>query len=230
MATGILNIFIDFGGVLYKIDIQRTIDAFAGYSELTTDEIINMVGNPIFSEYERGEISTDQFRHRAKEIFQLNCTDEQFDDAWNATLISKIETSEAIINKFKKFGRVFLLSNTNELHLNKFRPECQRLFSLFDGLFFSHELGLSKPDPRIFQLVMEQTGSPVEYSVFIDDTRENTDAAGKLGMYALHLNFGSVSRFLHTVKFRAQECQLYEIRKETSPSACEPFIRQNTRE
>lgn len=208
MNHGILNIFIDFGGVLYNIDIQRTIDAFAGYSELTTDKIINMVGNPIFSEYERGEISTDQFRSRAKEIFQLNCSDDQFDEAWNATLVSKIETAESDIEEFKRFGRVFLLSNTNELHLNQFRPECQRLFSLFDALFFSHELGLSKPDPRIFKLVMDRTGSPSEYCVFIDDIKENVATASKCGMFSLQLDSGRVSRFLHTVKFRAQECQL----------------------
>ncbi len=206
MSSNNFNIFIDFGGVLYGIDINRTIRAFAAYSALPAEKFIEMANNPIFSEYERGLLSTVQFRSRAKELFRLTCSDAQFDDAWNATLISMFDSSVADVKRFKQLGRVFLLSNTNELHLNRFRPECETLFSLFDGLFFSHELGLSKPDHNIFKLAMERTGSAPECSVFIDDTKANTDAAAECGMLSLPCESGGLSSLFHTVKLYAHDC------------------------
>lgn len=209
MAANNLNIFIDFGGVLYEINVRRTIDAMAAFSALDAEALAGMANDSIFSEYERGEIGTSQFRSRAKELFRLECTDGSFEGkfeaAWNSTLVAKYSDAEENVLKLKQFGRIFLLSNTNDLHLSKFRPECARLFSLFDGLFFSHELGLAKPDPRIYEHVLHQTASPAHQSIFIDDIAANVSAAEACGIRSFLVGPGKLSDILHSVQLYAQQ-------------------------
>ncbi|XVQ12299.1 HAD family hydrolase [Spirillospora sp. CA-255316] len=57
---------------------------------------------------------------------------------------------------------------------------------LFDAVVISAEVGLRKPDERIFRHALELVGLPPEQCVFIDDVRHNVDAALAVGMKAVH--------------------------------------------
>lgn len=57
---------------------------------------------------------------------------------------------------------------------------------LFDGVVISGEVGLRKPDPRIYHLALEQVGSPASEAVFVDDAGPNIAAAAALGMRTVH--------------------------------------------
>jgi putative hydrolase of the HAD superfamily len=56
---------------------------------------------------------------------------------------------------------------------------------LFDGVVISAEVGLRKPDPRIYRLALDHADVPPEQAVFVDDATPNTEAAEALGMHAV---------------------------------------------
>ena len=57
--------------------------------------------------------------------------------------------------------------------------------SRFDVLVWSYQLGLAKPDPAIYRYVLEKLGTQPGETLFIDDRKENVDAAVALGMKAI---------------------------------------------
>ena len=62
----------------------------------------------------------------------------------------------------------------------------KNLADLFEKLFLSFEMGMRKPDPRIFRKVVQVTGINPSESVFIDDSRQNVEAAKSIGLAGVH--------------------------------------------
>jgi epoxide hydrolase-like predicted phosphatase len=56
---------------------------------------------------------------------------------------------------------------------------------MFDVIVYSHEIGLVKPDPRAYQVLLDQLGAPPDQVIFIDDRQDNVDAAARLGMHGV---------------------------------------------
>ncbi|GAB3567046.1 HAD-IA family hydrolase [Amycolatopsis endophytica] len=56
----------------------------------------------------------------------------------------------------------------------------------FDALVFSGEVGLAKPDPRVFLLTAERLGLPAPACVMVDDSRRNIEGATAAGMVGVH--------------------------------------------
>ena len=115
------NILFDLGGVLLNIDMSKTREAFAnlGWKEENWKGISGN-GHLIFENLEIGLDSPSQFREKIREILPGNPTDDEIDHAWNAMLIDfPVETVDYLISLKGKY-RLYLLSNTNELHLKRF--------------------------------------------------------------------------------------------------------------
>lgn len=89
-----------------------------------------------------------------------------------------------------------LLSNTNALHV----PHFERLLKeqagipgmhhLFDKVYYSYVLGMRKPDREIYEHVIRDSGIDPAETLFIDDLKENTDAARELGFRVHQLKEG----------------------------------------
>lgn len=90
-----------------------------------------------------------------------------------------------LVDQIKETGmRVGLLSNVNDRGrylLHKFG-----FYEPFDPCILSSEVGLEKPDPRIYELLLKTLDLPGEEVVFIDDKEENVEAAKQLGIDAIH--------------------------------------------
>lgn len=94
------------------------------------------------------------------------------------------------IRSLKGKYKLSVLSNvsTNWIREQFLSPE---EIELFDDFILSHEVGLIKPDPEIFQLAAQRLGVEVEECLFIDDSQYNAQAAQDLGMKAItYQNFG----------------------------------------
>ena len=192
---------IDFGGVLYDIDIDRTIEGFRERSELKDfDGRLRSGGNRLVMLYEKGQINSAEFREAVRESLKLKIDDSLFDRIWNSTLIRKKSGIEQVVEKLKKHTQIYLLSNTNEIHFNHFNPECQELFSLFDRCFFSYKIGFVKPEPGIFKYVLNDLQAEPSELVLLDDNESNLAAAADAGIEPRLMSdsFG-LSDFLHTV-------------------------------
>ncbi len=205
----IKHLIFDFGGVLYEIDQNKTISEFRQLSkkkELFDNIGAEVLSEPAFADFETGKISPEKFRELIRKQYHLSCSDDEFDKAWNATLIGKYNTTgnpnnimDLLLSLSKRFT-LHLLSNTNQIHYNYFYDECKSMFGLFSNLFFSHEIGLRKPDIQTFQYVIAKLNIDPSTAIYFDDSSENCKSARKAGLNAVHVsNYFFMSDYLHSV-------------------------------
>ena len=194
------NFIIDLGGVLYKIDESNAVNAFKVLSQLTEQEFFAKMETVefknIIADYEKGTSSTKQFYDLMTEIFEMKCTMEDFKRAWNSTLYYFFDDAIENIKMLKAKGNVVLLSNTNELHYERFEPESRDILPLFDAYFFSFQIGMRKPDYEIFRYVLEKMKFDINKTIFIDDSHVNIESARRLGLNVFHVKKEGLSEFI----------------------------------
>ncbi len=194
IPDGVKNILFDFGGVIINLNLQASIDAFMDIrgpnATISFDEWSKYGVEPTF---ERGELSPHAFCNCMRELLDNPVTDSRIHDAWNAMILDIPEYRIRAIEELKKRYRVFLLSNTSQIHYDLYTQQftCrygyERWEDLFERAWFSHEMGIRKPDADIFYLLLDEGNIMAHETLFIDDSKANTDAAAALGFKVLHL-------------------------------------------
>lgn len=191
---GIKNIIFDFGNVLCDIDFQRTVDAFSLLSDnklsITVEDYIH---HPVFGGLEKGDITTAEFRDEIRSLLKTDASDEAIDNAWAQVIINSDYDRLIMLDKLNLDYRVFLLSNTNEIHVNTAFHRINETFdvnfnSFFEVAYFSHLLGMAKPNAEIYTYVLNDAGIVAEETLFIDDNEANIIAAQKMGIQTYLLN------------------------------------------
>jgi len=190
-------IIFDFGGVILNIDYNKTCQAFI---DLGVKQFADMYSqknaNPVFEQLEEGKITEEEFYQLFKKSANIQLTNQQIKEAWNAMLLrfrkQAIQTIALIKNKYS----LYILSNTNIIHLqavNKIYKEDVGeglLHDYFDKIYFSHEIGLRKPGKEAYEYVLKENNLSSSETLFIDDSLQNIDAAKALGLQTIYLNEG----------------------------------------
>ncbi len=193
------NIIFDLGGVLLDIDMQRSLLAFealgidtkallAPKQDNTPQATIceGMSATGFMHLYQIGSITTEQFLNELRTHCHPGTTQQQLLNAWNACLIDIPQFKlDAILQLRQQGYKVHMLSNTNDSH---WQYIAQQLFPqpphhYFDHIFLSQEMHLAKPDPTIYQAVLQQINAQPHDCLFIDDAQINCDAAAALGLH-----------------------------------------------
>jgi putative hydrolase of the HAD superfamily len=189
--SGISAIIFDLGGVLVDISVAKTIKALAKLSGVSPEDIQGgYVKYPAFFAYERGEISDIEFRTMLKKTFSFEATDEEIDQCWNAMLLELPERKLRFLEKLKNEFSVYALSNTNNIHIqyvNSIFLKDELLDGYFHKCYYSHEVGMRKPEPRIYSHVLQDANLIPDKTLFLDDNAENLMAAKVLGIQTLHV-------------------------------------------
>jgi putative hydrolase of the HAD superfamily len=195
--TSIRNIVFDFGGVLFDIDFSRTIEAFHRLGFPAFENMYSQYqADQLFRKLEKGEIDPDTFYEVMLKAGPDGNSREQIWEAWNALLIDYRSDSMAHLPLLKKKYRLFLLSNTNIIHYDRFTSilpvsaEHPDLESYFEKAYFSQFIGMRKPDPEIYEFVLRDAGILAAETLFIDDTLPNIETAEVLGFQTLLLEPG----------------------------------------
>lgn len=184
------TLIFDFGDVFINLDkpaIERSMNKL-GISTIT-NEMLEIAMN-----YEKGLISTDVFITSFTKKFPM-ISNKEFTIAWNSIILDFPEHRLTFIEhlaSLKKY-KLILLSNTNELHIeqvieNMSLDRYLRFKNCFDQFYLSHEIKLRKPDHSIYEFVLIKNILIAKNCFFIDDTKENTDAASILGIRAWNNN------------------------------------------
>lgn len=197
ILKGIKNIVFDFGCVLVNLDRHKCIEAL---ERIGAGEIAHYVDEckqiDMFLDLELGKIGEkefcDEIRHRAPEC---TATDKEICEAWGELLTDIPVRRLKLVEKLHKDYKIYLLSNSNSVHWNKsvdlFFPESGHAPEYyFDKTFISYNMGLTKPDPRIFTAMLDGTGAKPEETLFIDDSISNCKAAEEFGIRTLHVSNG----------------------------------------
>ncbi|MFM8472826.1 MAG: HAD family hydrolase [Candidatus Kapaibacterium sp.] len=176
-------VMLDLGNVLYHINLQRTHDSLALLAGREVEFSLTSQA-PVFDLFECGLLSADGFRAGLREAYALTCSDDDITDAWNALLVGLDPRSTAWVRALKEHHRVILLSNINVIHHERIAAECAELFSLFDALYLSYDIGLRKPSPRIFRHVLDREQVTADRIRYFDDAPQHVDSALRLGFDA----------------------------------------------
>ncbi|GLB51198.1 haloacid dehalogenase [Neptunitalea chrysea] len=186
----IKNIIFDFGDVFINLDKTATVAKLTekfGAFELTPEML------KVNDDYEMGLMSSEAFVDFYKSVFKNAATDELL-EAWNAILLDVPQPRFDFIKSLaeKNEYRLFLLSNTNDIHIQYFiNTISQEKFDLFKGCFekfyLSYEIKLRKPNASIFEYVLKDSQLTPEETLFIDDTAEHIATAKSLGIHTWNL-------------------------------------------
>lgn len=187
------NIIFDLGGVLLDIDYQKTKEAFETLGFDHFDEMYTQyTADPVFAELETGFLTADAFYNHVKPAGKKGITKKEIINAWNAMLLDFRLESLIFLASLKKNFNLYLLSNTNAIHLEAFTNifNSQTPYASFDAFFiktyYSHLVGLRKPNKDIFEFVLEDAGIYPGDTLFIDDSYNNIETAKKMG-FKTHL-------------------------------------------
>ena len=193
---GIKNIIFDLGGVILDIDFKKMEDAFVGIGIKNYKELFGLGhAASFFKDHEDGKISDDEFLEKLAGLAK-HTNPESVKKAYNALLVKFPEERITYLKKLRSKYRLFLLSNTNGIHLTEFQDLFRRSFQngslddLFEKTYYSHIEGMRKPDIKFYEFVMKENNLKPEETLFIDDAEVNVDAARKTGMKAIHLKPG----------------------------------------
>ena len=184
------NIIFDLGNVLVKLNPEGCIGAFKaiGMGELV-DSNPQSEGMKLMGKLGVGMITTEAFCDAARELTGTDVTNEDIIDAANKMLVEIPDYKKERLLQLKKAGyRLFLLSNTIDVHWgycveHLFPYQNHGVEDYFEHCFLSQRMHLAKPDARIYEEVIRQANIYPDETLFIDDLKENCEAAEKLGIH-----------------------------------------------
>ena len=183
----------DLGNVLLLIDLDKTYEAFALLSsKYSTAEIKHITQEEeLWSSYESGLQSDEEFEAFLVNRLQLVCTSEQFQDAFNALLLQFDASVCQYITSLNSVFPTFLLSNTSRIHsrlfLQREYPNYD-LFEAFNQVHLSFEMGMVKPNAGIYEQVVSMNQLQDYQIVFFDDNVRNIESAQQFGWDAVLIN------------------------------------------
>ncbi len=189
----IKNLLFDFGDVFINLDKEATLRKLseAGHTEISAEML------PVIFQYEKGLISSEEFTASAMKYLP-GIEKVQLVEAWNAIILDFPEHRLDFIRGLasRDTYRLFLLSNTNSLHIEKVKEEMGNerylaFASCFERFYLSHEIGMRKPEPEVFEMILEQNALVATETLFIDDTFEHIESASRLGFRTWHLKVGT---------------------------------------
>lgn len=183
-------IIFDFGDIFINLNKDAMKNAFHTLKLEEWNEDMRILNQS----FEVGKISETEFLSGMQKHVP-NASLETIKKNWNMILMDfplyRLEFLQLLSQKY----RLFLLSNTDAIHIQHFQETVGESFystfyQCFEKVYFSFELGMRKPDEEIYKFVLEQNNLSAKRTLFIDDKKENTDSASKLGIQVWNLQVG----------------------------------------
>ena len=194
----IKNIILDLGNVLLDIDYDLTTNAFVHLGYHNFQEMYSQYkADLLFEKLEMGLVAEDDFYFVLEDIREGPDSyqdRDQIQKAWNAMLLDfRYDTFEYLKSVKDKY-RLFLLSNTNVIHKRAVDVLFNKghLDDYFEKAYYSHLVGMRKPNEDIFEFVLGDAGIKPEETLFIDDLYPNIETAKKMGFQAWLLKEGEL--------------------------------------
>lgn len=175
----------DIGNVLANFDFQQLLEVYAEHAGRPLGPQTEL-DEEMYVQVEKGLLSEDDYVAYLNKAKGLNWTADNLHEVWQEIF----SLNDAGVGLFKKAmasdAAVYTLSNIADYHIRAIEKNWTGFFDDATGLFVSYKMGVRKPDPRIYEMVLEELNASGEQCFFIDDLPENITAARKAGIQAHH--------------------------------------------
>ena len=177
------NVVFDLGRVVFAQDPKKSSDEFKKFFSY-----VQQTPMPQFwVDYDLGLSTLDDV---VRELSAYRGVDEAYTRELIMLAISRQETiapTATLIKDLKRAGyRLFVLSNMSRDFIDFLRQ--QEVYANFEGDVVSCEVGIVKPMSQIYDILLEKFSLDAEETIFIDDRRENVDAAAAKGISVFHFD------------------------------------------
>ncbi len=190
----ITTIIFDWGGVITNILPKATINAFTELGHKSFAKYFDAEFNDdLFLRFEKGQVRDEEIYARLRSEIGKPVPKEKLKHALCAMLLDTPAIRLKILKKLNKKFRLILLSNTNTIHSNYYNNYLLQKHKvdfrgLFNKVYYSHELGMRKPDLEIYEYVLTDASLEGRETLFIDDTEINIRVARSMNIQCVHLN------------------------------------------
>jgi putative hydrolase of the HAD superfamily len=182
----------DLGDVLVRLRFARFVEQlgrmtedFTPKGDLARLSPTDLITGPRAMEYARGEIEPSQFFAEMCDQLTLPAASlPELVAAWCAIFAPWPEMLDLAERAVASGVPVWLLSNTDPVHMSHLRPQLPVL-EKFQGLWLSYQTGTAKPDPAYYTGFCEHTGYQPAQCLFVDDRADNVFTAKSLGWQAI---------------------------------------------
>ena len=161
--------------------------------------------SPLKDQFEVGAISSSTFISEGMKLLHFQGNADEFRNIWQE-IFDPIDLMWKTVRHAGNSYRMFLLSNTNEIH-RSFLLDRFPIFDEFQGGIYSDEVGALKPDSVIFQAATQEFSLVPSETLFVDDLSENVQAAASLGFKAIQYDERDHWKFLRD----ANQCGFHRL-------------------
>lgn len=196
MIQGIKHIIFDLGGVLLNIDYSLTEQAFRqlGFEDFG-GLFSQLKQESLFDDLETGNITAITFCERLRAVSGKEISNVDILAAWNAMLLDLPLRRLQLLQQLQLHYDLVLLSNTNAIHEEAFNEITRKAHGIFishffDKVYFSHRVGMRKPNRDIFERILQENNFDAAHTLFIDDSPQHIVTAKALGIQTIFLEKG----------------------------------------
>lgn len=177
------TILFDLGNVVFGVDLAPS---FKYWEEITGFDVApyfeNFISSPTNVEFEKGNISPEEYYNRIISDLKINMSYEDFLTGFNSLYEDAYPDVAEEIKKLVGKVKIVALTNTNVIHSEIWPVRYKDVLQYFDAIYSSSKLHMAKPDPEIYRYVLKDLGTEPSRVLYFDDIKENVNAARELGI------------------------------------------------
>jgi len=178
----------DLGRVIIDFDHRIAVGKIKKYCSLAENDIYDLFfDSNITDRFEKGKLSPQDFYREIKNMLKIDISYEEFAPIWNEIFTphpGMLEVLETLKNGYS----LYMVSNINQMHYEYLKDKFSQYFKYFKHIFLSYELGLRKPDPRIYEYIINKIKFMPKDIIYIDDRPELINSAKTIGIDAFVFN------------------------------------------
>ena len=176
-------IIFDLGGVVINVKMDKIFDYWAketGYNANYVKQIFE--SKDIFDRFERGEISPANYKESISCKLGLEMSEDKFYNVWNDVFNDLDPRIADLLYNLKSKLRLVVLTNTNEIHGDRWKNKYKYILKNFEKIFCSYEINARKPEKKAYEIVINYLNIKPNFILFLDDKVENVKVASSLGL------------------------------------------------
>lgn len=181
-------LLFDLGNVLLNVDFHCAFQHWAQWAGVPVQTIsARFKTDAAYDAHERGQISGAQYFAALRRMLEIDLTDAEFTQGWSSILRGPVPGADALLARLAATTPVYIFSNTNALHFERWSVDYPALLASVTQVFCSHTIGLRKPAAAAFKKVCALMHTAPGRIAFFDDLPENVAGARQCGLHAFHV-------------------------------------------